>query len=78
MNCAGPKGKLAGHLHLPEANGAAAAAGVLVAGTWTSVKGRMADRYAEELTRRGFAVLSFDFTGHGESEGTPRDYEPPA
>ena len=37
----------------------------------------MADRYAEQLARRGFAALSFDFTGYGESEGEPRDYESP-
>ncbi|WP_328563179.1 alpha/beta hydrolase [Streptomyces coelicoflavus] len=74
----GPKGKLAGHLHLPDADAAAAVAGVLVAGTWTSVKEQMSDRYAQELAARGYAALSFDFTGYGESEGAPRDYESPA
>lgn len=72
--------ELAGHLFLPDPDpdGAGAVrpvAGVVVAGTWTSVKEQMADRYAEELARRGYAALAFDFTGYGESEGEPRDYE---
>ncbi|MFJ3086725.1 alpha/beta hydrolase [Streptomyces sp. NPDC086838] len=74
----GAKGKLAGNLYLPDADAAAAAQGVLIAGTWTSVKEQMADRYAQELAARGYAALSFDFTGYGESEGQPRDYESPA
>jgi alpha/beta superfamily hydrolase len=35
----------------------------------------MADRYARELAARGFAALSFDFTGFGASDGEPRDLE---
>ncbi|MEO3876377.1 alpha/beta fold hydrolase [Nonomuraea sp. B12E4] len=66
---------LTGNLFLPGTD--APAPGVVVAGTWTSVKEQMADRYAEELARRGFAALSFDFTGYGESEGRPRDHESP-
>ncbi|MBO2465017.1 alpha/beta hydrolase [Actinomadura violacea] len=70
--------KLAGHLFLPDPAGRIGPVpGVVVAGTWTSVKEQMADRYAEELARRGFAALSFDFTGYGESGGRPRDYESP-
>ncbi|OIJ85086.1 lysophospholipase [Streptomyces sp. MUSC 14] len=74
------KAKLAGHLFLPDPVGTSETgpvSGVVVAGTWTSVKEQMADRYAEELARRGFAALTFDFTGYGESEGEPRDYESP-
>ncbi|RKS76735.1 hypothetical protein BZB76_2093 [Actinomadura pelletieri DSM 43383] len=66
---------LTGNLFLPD--GADPAPGIAVAGTWTSVKELMADRYAERLADRGFAALSFDFTGYGESEGEPRDYESP-
>ncbi|MCX5535641.1 lysophospholipase [Streptomyces sp. NBC_00006] len=76
----GDAAKLAGHLFLPDADSAGATgavAGVVVAGTWTSVKEQMADRYAEELARRGYAALAFDFTGYGESGGEPRDYESP-
>ncbi|MEU4700395.1 alpha/beta hydrolase [Nonomuraea dietziae] len=71
----GQDGTLTGNLFLP--GGAAPAPGVVVAGTWTSVKELMADRYAERLAERGYAALSFDFTGFGESEGQPRDVESP-
>ena len=67
---------LTGNLFLPDGGGPAP--GVVVAGTWTSVKELMADRYAERLANRGFAALSFDFTGFGESQGEPRDVEDPA
>ncbi|MBG0827777.1 alpha/beta fold hydrolase [Planomonospora sp. ID67723] len=66
---------LRGNLFLPGTDAPAPA--VVVAGTWTSVKELMADRYAERLARRGFAALSFDFTGYGESGGEPRDVEAP-
>src|SRR5688572_30600021 len=66
---------LTGNLFLPDGDGAAP--GLVVAGTWTSVKEQMADRYAQRLAGAGFAALSFDFTGYGESEGEPRDYESP-
>ncbi|MEV0145609.1 MULTISPECIES: alpha/beta fold hydrolase [unclassified Nonomuraea] len=67
---------LAGNLYLPE--GVERAPAVVVAGTWTSVKELMADRYAQRLAERGYAALSFDFTGFGESGGEPRDVENPA
>ncbi|GGQ45188.1 dienelactone hydrolase [Actinomadura coerulea] len=67
---------LTGNLFLPGTE--APAPGVVVAGTWTSVKELMADRYAERLADRGYAALSFDFTGFGESGGGPRDVEDPA
>ncbi|WLQ43779.1 alpha/beta fold hydrolase [Streptomyces laculatispora] len=76
----GDTAKLTGHLFLPDTAGtdnAPPVQGVVVAGTWTSVKEQMADRYAEQLARRGYAALSFDFTGYGESAGEPRDYESP-
>ncbi|MDX2297441.1 MULTISPECIES: alpha/beta hydrolase [Streptomyces] len=70
---------LTGHLFLPDRTDVPGPLpGVVVAGTWTSVKELMADRYAERLAARGFAALSFDFTGFGESEGEPRDVEDPA
>jgi uncharacterized protein len=67
---------LTGNLYLPETDGPAP--GIVVAGTWTSVKELMADRYAQRLAERGYAALSFDFTGFGESEGLPREVESPA
>ncbi|WP_030691076.1 alpha/beta hydrolase [Streptomyces globisporus] len=70
---------LTGNLHLPEgADSPGPLPGIVVAGTWTSVKELMADRYAERLAARGYAALSFDFTGFGESGGEPRDVEDPA
>lgn len=72
--------KLTGHLFLPDtavSGDTAPVPGVVVAGTWTSVKEQMADRYAEQLARRRYAALSFDFTGYGESTGEPRDHESP-
>lgn len=66
---------LTGNLFLP--GGDAPAPGIVVAGTWTSIKEQMADRYAERLADRGYAALSFDFTGFGESGGEPRDVESP-
>ncbi|WAZ19453.1 alpha/beta fold hydrolase [Streptomyces cinnabarinus] len=72
----GAEATLTGNLFLPD--GGTTAPGVVVAGTWTSVKELMADRYAEALADRGYAALSFDFTGFGESGGEPRDVENPA
>jgi fermentation-respiration switch protein FrsA (DUF1100 family) len=74
---------LTANLFLPESTdtrgpGSGPLPGIVVAGTWTSVKEQMADRYAERLASRGFAALSFDFGGFGESEGEPRDVEDPA
>ncbi|WP_329461322.1 alpha/beta hydrolase [Streptomyces sp. NBC_01431] len=80
ISFAGEGAELVGNLFLPDPSGtddATPLQGVVVAGTWTSVKEQMADRYAEELARRGYAALSFDFTGYGESAGEPRDYESP-
>ncbi|TQM31931.1 alpha/beta hydrolase [Nocardia bhagyanarayanae] len=68
--------ELTGNLFLPADRDRAP--GVVVAGTWTSVKELMADRYAQRLAERGYAALSFDFTGFGESQGEPRDVENPA
>ncbi|MFF9851427.1 alpha/beta hydrolase [Streptomyces litmocidini] len=70
---------LTGNLFLPEGTDVPGPLpGIVVAGTWTSVKELMADRYAERLAARGYAALSFDFTGFGESGGEPRDVEDPA
>jgi fermentation-respiration switch protein FrsA (DUF1100 family) len=52
--------------------------GIVVAGTWTSVKEQMSDRYAERLAQQGFVTLDYDFRNYGESDGEPRQYESPA
>ncbi len=46
--------------------------GVIVSGSWTSVKEQMPGGYAARLADRGYAALAFDFRGWGESaSGTP-------
>jgi uncharacterized protein len=51
--------------------------GVVVTGSWLTVKEQMAERYAVELARRGYTAFTFDFTGFGESRGEPRQLELP-
>ncbi|MBP0017414.1 MAG: alpha/beta hydrolase [Cyanobacteria bacterium SBLK] len=70
---------LAGNLYLPDdyADGQELP-GVVVTGSWTSVKEQMSGLYAEELADRGFAALAFDFRNFGESGGEVRALESPA
>ncbi len=51
--------------------------GIIATGAWTTVKEQMAGTYARELAARGFAALTFDFTGWGQSGGTRRFVEDP-
>ena len=50
---------------------------VIVTGSWTTVKEQMAGLYAQKIADKGYITLAFDFSGFGESEGTPRYYESP-
>ena len=50
---------------------------IVVTGAWTTVKEQMPARYAAEMADRGYAALTFDFRGWGQSEGTPRQLEHP-
>lgn len=52
--------------------------GIVVGGTWTSVKEQMSNRYASRLAEQGFVTLDYDFRNYGESGGEPRQYESPA
>ncbi len=71
--------ELRGVLHLPHGPTAAGPApGVVVTGSWTTVKEQMAGRYARRLAEEGFATVAFDHRGFGESGGYPRDLESPA
>ncbi|TMQ62742.1 MAG: alpha/beta fold hydrolase [Candidatus Eisenbacteria bacterium] len=50
---------------------------IVVTGSWTTVKEQMPAVYAERLAAAGYAALTFDFRGYGESEGEPRHFESP-
>lgn len=50
----------------------------IVTGAWTTVKEQMPGTYARELAARGIIALAFDFTGWGESGGSPKYVEDPA
>lgn len=68
--------QLVGTLYqLAQADNAEPRPAVVVAGSWTTVKEQMAGLYARRLAQLGYLALAFDFTGHGESTGHPRDTE---
>jgi uncharacterized protein len=51
---------------------------VVVTGSWLTVKEQMPRTYALRLAEHGITAFTFDFTGFGESGGTPRQLELPA
>jgi uncharacterized protein len=51
--------------------------GIVVTGSWTTVKEQMAGLYGRRLAQRGFVTLAFDFRHWGASEGLPRHFESP-
>ncbi len=60
---------LVGHMFLPDNHQAGQKLpGVVVTGSWTSVKEQMAGTYAARLADQGYATLAFDFRGWGESK----------
>jgi uncharacterized protein len=69
---------LKGNLHLPIGfSESKKYKGIVVTGSWTTVKEQMPDLYAAKLAKSGFLALTFDFRYFGESEGQPREYENP-
>jgi fermentation-respiration switch protein FrsA (DUF1100 family) len=70
--------RLAGVLHLPDGPSTGKLDALVVTGSWTTVKEQMPAQYARRLAAAGFAALTFDFRGFGESGGAPREYEDPA
>jgi pimeloyl-ACP methyl ester carboxylesterase len=68
---------LVGDLHLPEQH-TTRLPGLVVTGSWLTVRGQMATLYASRMVNAGYACLAFDFRGWGDSEGAPRFYEAPA
>jgi fermentation-respiration switch protein FrsA (DUF1100 family) len=71
--------RVTGVLHLPPGTKTAnrRLPALLVTGSWTTVKEQMASLYAGRAASAGFAALTFDFRGFGESEGEPRGHESP-
>ena len=70
--------RVVGRLHLPsDYKQGQRLPALVVTGAWMTVKEQMAGRYAEEMAKRGFAALDFDFRGWGESGGARRQFEDP-
>jgi len=70
--------ELTGLLYRPRAAGSdSLPPGVVVTGSWTTVKEQMPAVYAQRMAAAGYAALTFDFRGYGESEGEPRHFESP-
>ncbi|MBS0480721.1 MAG: alpha/beta hydrolase [Proteobacteria bacterium] len=69
--------RIAGSLYIPDDYDGRMLAGVVVAHPAGGVKEQTAGRYAEELSRHGFAALTFDAARQGASEGAPRALEDP-
>lgn len=51
--------------------------GVVLTGSWLTVKEQMPLTYARRLANLGYTCLVFDFAGFGESAGEPRQAEIP-
>lgn len=58
-------GKIAANIYLPE--GIEKPPVVVVTGAWTTVKEQMPATYAEALAKQGYAAVTFDFRGWGQS-----------
>ena len=56
----------------------AAQPAVVVTGSWLTVQQQMPRTYALRLAAQGITAFTFDFTGFGQSGGTPRQLELPA
>ncbi|WP_421899271.1 alpha/beta hydrolase [Maridesulfovibrio sp.] len=70
---------IVGNLYLPDSyKQGDKLPGVVVTGAWTTVKEQMPATYAKAMAERGFAVLTFDFRGWGESKGGVQYLENPA
>jgi fermentation-respiration switch protein FrsA (DUF1100 family) len=70
--------RLSGNLYIPpDYTPGTRIPGIVVSGSWTTVKEQMAGLYAERLAQRGFVTLAFDFRHWGASEGHPRQFESP-
>jgi len=62
---------LSGTLYLPESHDASPLPTIIVTGAWTTVQQQMPATYAREMVARGFAAVTFDFRGWGQSGDLP-------
>jgi hypothetical protein len=69
---------IAGRVHRAAQTLAQRQPGVLVTGSWLTVKEQMADTYAAALAAQGYTAITFDFSGFGQSGGDPRQFELPS
>lgn len=69
---------IAGRAYRPAGRADERRPGVLVTGSWLTVKEQMAADYATALAERGYAAITLDFTGWGRSGGEPRHAELPS
>lgn len=51
--------------------------GIVITGSWLTVKEQMADFYATKIAHEGYVALTFDFSTYGESDGEIRNFEQP-
>lgn len=51
--------------------------GIIVTGSWLTVKEQMPELYARRFAALGYTAFTFDFAGFGESAGEPRQAEIP-
>ena len=74
----GPVAELAGHLYRPPtADSDQRTPAVALCGPISSVKEQTLPHYAQRLADAGYTALTFDPTGFGESDGSPRGrYDP--
>ncbi|CCN65234.1 conserved exported hypothetical protein [Vibrio nigripulchritudo POn4] len=68
-------GTLSANLYLPA--GVDKPPVVIVTGAWTTVKEQMPATYAEALVEKGYAAVTFDFRGWGESKDMIQFLEDP-
>lgn len=68
---------LAVRIHRRADAGVAPQPGVVVAGSWLTVKEQMPDLYAVRFAAHGWTAVTFDFAGFGASRGEPAQSELP-
>ncbi|MEU4620247.1 dienelactone hydrolase family protein [Actinoplanes sp. NPDC023801] len=68
---------LAARIHRRADAGAGPQPGVVVAGSWLTVKEQMPDLYAARFAEQGWTAVTFDFAGFGASRAEPAQTELP-